>query len=149
MYCRWARSWCEKFSESTEGIAKTPLARRGIQEDSAEKWQVHSGQVSCINNAQRECIAMVCAWELKWLSVQNFYFLQLHCRKCLCGRHTHWPLLAHESEVMGRDPRCCPVVWAKGVNDLAYVLTHKLDPVFAWWSREGGRASTCKIYRGS
>lgn len=33
-----------KFSESTEGIAKTPWPGEVFREDSAEKWQVHSGQ---------------------------------------------------------------------------------------------------------
>lgn len=83
------------------------------------------GRVSCTNKCPEEaCNHGTC------LRTQEAEHPEQHspsftAQKVLIWRYTLVSIACPQSEVMGREPRCYPVVWAKGVSDLAYVLTCK------------------------
>lgn len=125
MYCRWARSWCGVQWEHG-GNSQASLARRGIQGRLCrEVVGAFRAECAAPTNAQRRCVTMVCAWERRRLSVQSSTPPASLHRKCLYG-DTHTckhclPTVRGD----GQGTQVLPVVWAKGVSDLAYVLTCK------------------------
>ena len=84
------------------------------------------GRVRCTNKCTEEVCNHGMCLRTQEAERPEQHSPQLHCTEgAYMEIHTLVSIACPQSEVMGREPRCYPVVWAKGVSDLAFVLTCK------------------------